>query len=52
MLSNIQKNIIVRALQIRGKNGENPAKAIKDYTKITDCERDEILKSILSSNKN
>ena len=43
MLSNIQKNILVRALRIRQKSGENPAEAIKSYVKLTDQEQEEVL---------
>ena len=35
MLSNIQKNIIIRALRIRKQNGEDPVEAVKDYTRLT-----------------
>lgn len=50
MLSKIQMNIIIRALQIRIISGEDPTKAIKDYTKLTDCEQNEILQKIKLTN--
>ena len=43
MLSNIQKNIIIRALRIRKQNGEDPVEAVKDYTKLTVAEQAEVL---------
>lgn len=43
MLSNMQKNIIIRALQIKKELGENPEKSILDYTRLTDKEKWEIL---------
>ena len=39
MLSNIQKNIIIRALRIRKQNGEDPVEAVKDYTRLTAQDR-------------
>lgn len=46
MLSKIQKNVIIRALRIRQQNGEEPAEAIKDYTRLTTKERAEVLAAI------
>ena len=46
MLSNIQKNIIIRALRIRKQNGEDPAVAVKDYTKLTMAEQAEVLEEV------
>lgn len=43
MLSNIQRSIIIRALQIRQQNGEDLAVAVKDYTRLTADEQAEIL---------
>ena len=43
MLSNIQKNIIIRALRIRKQNGEDPEVAVKDYTRLTAQEQAEVL---------
>ena len=46
MLSNIQKNIIIRALRIHKQSGEDPAEAVKDYTRLTAVERAEVLAAI------
>ena len=46
MLSNIQKNIIIRALRIRKQSGEDPAVAVKDYTKLTVAEQAEGLEGV------
>ena len=46
MLSNIQKNIIIRALRIRKQNGEDPVEAVKDYTKLTVAEQAEVLEEV------
>ena len=46
MLSNIQKNIIIRALRIRKQNGEDPVEAVKDYTRLTAQERAEVLEEV------
>ena len=46
MLSNIQKNIIIRALRIRKQNGEDPVAAVKDYTRLTAQERAEALEEV------
>ena len=43
MLSKIEKTILIRALDIRKKQGEDPKTAIQDYKKQTDNEKDEIL---------
>ena len=43
MLSNVQKNVIVRALQIRKERGDEPEKAILDYSRLTNEEIVEIL---------
>lgn len=42
MLSNIQKNIIIRAVRIRVANGEELDTVLKSYGKLTDAEREEI----------
>lgn len=42
MLSNIQKSIIIRAVQIRMRNGEDTEEILNSYTKLTDEEREEI----------
>ena len=46
MLSNTQKNIIVRALRIRQEDGEKPEEILKGYTKLSEKERAEILKEV------
>lgn len=46
MLSDIQKNIILRAVRIRERMGENPEEVLKGYTRLTDEEREDILKEI------
>ena len=46
MLSNIQKNIIIRALRIRKQNGENRGEALKDTTKLTVAEQAEVLEEV------
>ena len=46
MLSNIQKNIIIRALRIRQRNGENPEEAIKDYYRLSSEEQIEVLHEV------
>lgn len=43
MLSNIQKNVIIRALRIRKQSGEDPAEAVKDYASLTAEEQAEVL---------
>ena len=42
MLSNIQKKIILRAVQIRINNGENIDDILNSYPKLTDDEKKEI----------
>ncbi|WP_347134222.1 hypothetical protein [[Clostridium] symbiosum] len=46
MLSNTQKNIIVRALRIRQEDGEKPEEILKGYTKLSEKEKAEILKVV------
>lgn len=46
MLSDIQKNIILRAVRIREGMGEDPEEVLKGYTRLTDEEREDILKEI------
>ncbi|MFQ8729050.1 MAG: hypothetical protein ACLSAC_00305 [Enterocloster bolteae] len=43
MLSNIQRNIIIRALQIRKSQGEEPADILDGYRNLTEDEKEEIL---------
>ena len=42
MLSNIQKNIILRAVRIRLLEGEELDDILQSYTKLTCAEREEI----------
>ena len=46
MLSNIQQNIIIRALQIRKNQGEEPADILEGYRNLTDDEKAEILETL------
>ena len=46
MLSNIQRNIIIRALQIRKNQGEEPADILEDYRNLTEDEKEEILETL------
>ena len=43
MLSNIQRNIIIRALRIRKGKGEEPADILDGYRNLTEDEKAEIL---------
>lgn len=42
MLSNIQKSIIIKAVRIRVKNGEDLDTVLKSYKKLTDDDRESI----------
>ncbi len=42
MLSNIQRNIILRAVKIRMAKGEELEGILQSYTKLTDVDREEI----------
>lgn len=42
MLSNIQKNIIIKAVQIRLSNGEDLEVIINSYSRLTNKEKEEI----------
>lgn len=42
MLSNIQKNIILKAVKIRVRNGEELNTILESYTKLTEIEKNEI----------
>ena len=46
MLSNILKNIMVKAVRIRMENGEELEKILESYPRITKEEREEILAEI------
>lgn len=43
MLSNIQKNIILRAVKIRMEAGEEPEAILESYSKLTAEDKAEIL---------
>ena len=43
MLPNIQQNIIIRALQIRKNQGEEPADILEGFRNLTKGEKAEIL---------
>lgn len=49
MLSNIQKNIIIRAVRIRVENEEDISAVMDSYPKLTEEEREEILKTVSDS---
>ena len=42
MLSNIQKNIILRALKIRKNQGEDPKTILAGYKNLTEKEKEEL----------
>ena len=46
MLSNIQRNIIIRALRIRKGQGEDPAEILEGYKNLTEEEKAEILTTL------
>ncbi|MCB7321307.1 hypothetical protein [Lacrimispora sp. 210928-DFI.3.58] len=46
MLSNIERNIIIRALKKRRLEGENPAEILTRYTRLTNEEKAEILAAL------
>ena len=46
MLSNIQRNIIIRALQIRKNQEEEPADILEGYKNLTDEEKAELLEAL------
>lgn len=46
MLSNIQRNIIIRALRIRKGQGEEPAEVLEGYTRLTEDEKGEVLAAL------
>ncbi|XBX05210.1 hypothetical protein QMP26_33000 [Enterocloster clostridioformis] len=46
MLSNIQRNIIIRALQIRKNQGEEPADILEGYKSLAEEEKAELLKAL------
>ena len=46
MLSNIQRNIIIRALRIRKRQGEEPADILEGYKNLTEEEKAELLEAL------
>lgn len=46
MLNVIAKNIIIKALEIRQEQGENPTEVLKNYKNLTAEEKAEILKAL------
>lgn len=46
MLSNIQRNIIIRALRIRKGQGEEPAEVLVGYTRLTEDEKAEVIAAL------
>ena len=48
MLSNIQKNIIIKAARIRMDRGENVEEILESYPRLTDADKAEIMEEIRS----
>lgn len=46
MLSNIQRNIIIRALRIRKSQGEDPVDILEGYANLTEDEKAEVLAAL------
>lgn len=46
MLSNIQRNIIIRALLIRKGQGDEPADILEGYRNLTEDEKAEIIAAL------
>ena len=46
MLSNIQRNIIIRALKKKKNQGEEPADILEGYKNLTDEEKAELLEAL------
>lgn len=46
MLSDIQRNILVRALRIRKEQGQNLEEILAGYTKLTEEEKVEVLEAV------
>lgn len=46
MISGIKKNIIIRALEIRKNQGEEPADILDGYKNLTDEEKAELLEAL------
>ena len=47
MISGIKKNIIIRALEIRKNQGEEPADILDGYTNLTETEKADILAMVM-----
>ena len=47
MISGIKKNIIIRALEIRKNQGEEPADILDGYTNLTETETADILAVVM-----
>ncbi|PXX54429.1 hypothetical protein DFR60_104255 [Hungatella effluvii] len=52
MLSNIAKNIIIKALRIRKERGEDPEKVLETYKNLSEDEKTDILEVSDSDNQN
>ena len=48
MLSNIQKNIIIKAVRIRMDRGEELEEILESYPRLTDADKAEIMEKIRS----
>lgn len=46
MITEFQKNILVRAMQIRKRRGENVESVLESYPNLSEEERDVILKAV------
>lgn len=46
MISGIKKNIIIRALEIRKNQGEEPADILEGYKNLTEEEKAELLEAL------
>ena len=46
MLSNIQRNIIIRAMRIRKIQGEEPVDILEGYKNLTEEEKAEVLAAL------
>ncbi len=47
MISSNQRNIIIRALQIRKEQGEKPENILDGYTNLTETEKADILAMVM-----
>ena len=47
MISNIQRNIIIRALRIRKEQGENPEDILDKYMNLTSTDKAEIMEKLV-----